>query len=88
MATGRRHDQDGQLGSRLRADARARSFQFITTEIVFSLLLWLFTMAGTALFGFRGVSIAYAATYTLYLLTVYILVMGVGRRPVRMSIVA
>ena len=60
--------------------ARARTVQFISTEIVFSLASWALTIGGIHLFGFRGISIAYATTYALHFATMYVLVMGFDRR--------
>jgi PST family polysaccharide transporter len=68
--------------------ARARSIEFISTEIVFSLLLWALTALGMRLFGFQGISVGYAVTYVLYLVTVYFLVMGFRRRPMPASVAA
>jgi polysaccharide transporter, PST family len=56
--------------------ARARTVQFIVMEIAFGFGLWVLTVFGIGLFGFKGVSIAYTATYTLYLATVFVLVVG------------
>jgi len=54
---------------------------YIVTEIAFTGLLYVLTVLATQAFGFQGVSIAYLATYILYGLTLYVLILSTpGRR--------
>lgn len=49
---------------------------FIVTEISFSFVLYVLTMYYTDKFGFQGASIAYAISYAMYFLVMYLIVMG------------
>jgi len=61
--------------------SHARTTLFITTEIAFSLMLVLTTMAGAAYGGLAGTSLAYAATYAVYWLLMFAVLMQFTRAP-------
>ncbi|KQM21471.1 hypothetical protein ASE73_15590 [Sphingomonas sp. Leaf24] len=53
---------------------RAMTTLFITTEIVFAGLFWVMTVLLTPVLGFKGVAAAHLATYSIYLVTLYLLI--------------
>lgn len=59
--------------------SHARTTLFISTEIVFTLMLVITTVVGAAADGLRGTSIAYAATYASYLVLMFALLMQFTR---------
>lgn len=59
--------------------SHARTTLFISTEIVFTLMLVTTTVVGAAADGLRGTSIAYAVTYAAYLLLMLIVLMQFTR---------
>jgi PST family polysaccharide transporter len=61
--------------------SHARVALFISTEIVFTLLLVGTTMVGAAIDGLRGTSIAYAATYAVYGALMFAMLMQFTQRP-------
>jgi PST family polysaccharide transporter len=61
--------------------SHARVALFISTEIVFTLLLVGTTLVGAAIDGLRGTSIAYAATYAAYGALMFALLMQFTHRP-------
>ncbi|WP_426190292.1 O-antigen translocase [Massilia sp. DWR3-1-1] len=54
---------------------RGMMLPYIVTEILFSITLYGLTIYATQLFGFPGVSVAYAVNYTIYLIAMYWLVL-------------
>lgn len=59
--------------------SHARTTLFISTEIAFTLMLVVATIAGAAADGLRGTSIAYAATYAVYLVLMLTVLMQFTR---------
>jgi len=59
---------------------KAQAMPYVVTEVAFTATLYLLTVLGTHQFGFDGAAIAYLLNYLLYLATMYVLVLGPGRR--------
>jgi PST family polysaccharide transporter len=59
--------------------SHARTTLFISTEIAFSVMLVVASIVGAAADGLRGTSIAYAATYAVYLMLMFAVLMQFTR---------